>query len=344
MMACHVPDLRGRESRQIDAHMHDVRRILVIRGGAVGDFILTLPVLHALREHFPDARLDVMARPRVAELVVRRFYAADVIPIDSADAAPLYVSDGELPDSLAVKLRGYNLIVSFVPDADGVFEANLRRCCKGLIISAAPAVLGECEMHATERLAVALETLDIMPSSLAPKVYLRLEDEDAAARVWTYELGLSLDQRVLAVHPGSGGRLNCWAPERFAKVAERASTELDLAPLLIRGPADGEAVDAVLEAVAPLDVPVLENESLVIVASVLRRCAAYVGNDSGITHLAAAVGCPTVAVFGPTDPRIWGPRGRNVRIVHPAGPLPPETALDAVDAATVFDAVSAINS
>jgi ADP-heptose:LPS heptosyltransferase len=108
------------------------------------------------------------------------------------------------------------------------------------------------------------------------------------------------DATRVILHPGSGGATKIWP--RFAELA-RAMPDATI----LLGPCD-----------SPLDTdnPILENLSLEAVAGHLRNCRIFIGNDSGITHIAAYWGTPTVALFGPTDPGIWGPLGRRVKVLH----------------------------
>jgi ADP-heptose:LPS heptosyltransferase len=150
------------------------------------------------------------------------------------------------------------------------------------------------------------------------------QDVSDFARSFLGNLGLEERDDVLAIHPGSGSPVKNWSPESFAKVADRVSGRTKV--LLISGPAqDGvEEVRRAMKNGRPL---VAENLSLLQLAALLRRSTTYLGNDSGITHLAAALGLPTVAIFGPTDPAIWGPRGPEVRILYEkksCSPCPPE--------------------
>ena len=103
----------------------------------------------------------------------------------------------------------------------------------------------------------------------------------------------------IIMHPGSGAAAKCWP--HFAGLIEMVRDAV-----VLIGPAD---VDF------PTNRPSLRGLSLLDVAEELRQCRCFVGNDSGITHLAAYLGCPTIALFGPTDPRVWGPIGRRVKIL-----------------------------
>src|SRR6266511_4890463 len=103
-------------------------KILVIRGGAIGDFILTLPAFAALRRHFPETQLDVLGYPHIAQLDVAGGLADQVRPIDSRPLASFFTAAGQLDRSLADYFAGCAVIVSYLYDPDGIFRGNLA-CC-----------------------------------------------------------------------------------------------------------------------------------------------------------------------------------------------------------------------
>ena len=124
------------------------------------------------------------------------------------------------------------------------------------------------------------------------------------------------------IHAGSGGSKKIWP--YFTELIERVpNARLLLSPSPFgRGPGEGHSFDELrpspaLRAASPKGrgIRSLENLSLMEVSQYLRRSRAYIGNDTGITHLAAYLGCPTIALFGPTDPRVWGPLGRRARVL-----------------------------
>jgi ADP-heptose:LPS heptosyltransferase len=119
--------------------------------------------------------------------------------------------------------------------------------------------------------------------------------------------------RVL-LHPGAGALWKRWPAGRFAAVGEKLR-ERGYEVALIEGPADRDAVER-CQAAAQSPFPVLRDRSLPELAHALRSAALFVGNDSGVTHLAAAAGVPTLALFGPTDPDTWAPRGNQVRVLR----------------------------
>jgi ADP-heptose:LPS heptosyltransferase len=154
----------------------------------------------------------------------------------------------------------------------------------------------------------------------APDHPLKLSEEALNfSRDYWARSGLKENERILAIHPGSGNPVKNWPANHFAEAADWAAGRAGV--LLISGPAqDGvEEVRGFLKKATPL---IAGNLSLVQLAAVLRRCTAYLGNDSGITHLASSLGLATVALFGPTDPEVWGPKGSFVRIMRGKKPAP----------------------
>ena len=294
-------------------------RILVIRAGAIGDLILTLPVLRALRSRFPEAYLEVMGHPHSLELIAGQREIDAVSSINRSEVARLYIPDGPIPEVLKRTFATFDLIVAYVAETEGTLIKNLRRTGAKRVISWAP-FPSRCT-HEADHLLDALRPLGIASSKNAPELVPTPLDRAFATRFWRTH-NLRSGQAVLALHPGSGSPSKCWPPERFARIADWAIESLSAAVLLIAGPADEEARRQTLSRMK--GTPVLASDfSLPRLAALLERCTAFLGNDSGITHLAAAVGTPTVALFGPTDPRIWGPRGGHVAILHHETPCSP---------------------
>ena len=105
--------------------------MLVIRGGAIGDFILTLPALAALRARYPNARLELLANPQVARLAVAGGLADGARSLDAPELAGFFSRDARLDASCAKFFGGFDLVVSYLFDPDGVFQTNVARGCRG---------------------------------------------------------------------------------------------------------------------------------------------------------------------------------------------------------------------
>src|SRR5919198_6749408 len=137
-----------------------MNRILVIRGGAIGDFILSLPALKALREAYPDAQIEILGYKHIAALAENRFYAQAVRSIEYGPLSRFFVKNSELPEELASYFASFDLIVSYLYDPDRVFEENLRRCGVEKLLCG-PARIIESG-HAARQLAQPIEQLGII--------------------------------------------------------------------------------------------------------------------------------------------------------------------------------------
>src|SRR5438093_13771565 len=135
-------------------------RILVIRGGAIGDFILTLPALKSLREAYPDAHLEILGYKRIAVLAENRFYAQAVRSIEYGPLSSFFAKDSKLPAELADYFASFDLIISYLFDPAGIFENNLRRCGVENLLCG-PANIVETAVHAARQLALPIEQLGI---------------------------------------------------------------------------------------------------------------------------------------------------------------------------------------
>ncbi len=299
-----------------------MKRVLVIRSGAVGDLILTLPVLSALKKRYNGLSIDMMGDPVRLSLLKHSGFVDDVLPIDDRKFTPLFAPGGapsgfgapsgsvprKPPDHLIRRLRSYDLILSYLPDPDGVFAENLRRFASGPVLTGRSRPLDGRRVHMTRVLLDALKPLGIGTSVDPPRV-----DVPPSASP-DDERELEKEQRLVALHPGSGGMEKCWAAENYGALIDLLA-ESGFRPILTFGPADDLIRRRLLPLIETRDILVFEGRSLVEVAALYARCRAMIGNDSGMTHLAAAAGTPVIALFGPTDPAVWGPRGKDVRML-----------------------------
>ena len=291
-----------------------VQRILVIRGGAVGDVVLTLPAIGALRLAFPKARIDVMGDAKRLCLARHPTYADAIIDAEQREIYRLFGRETRVPHQLAAYLASFDLVVAYLPTTNTTFTDNLKRCCRGQVIVWPSHPNGAA--HVTDHL---LEPVLRFASRIPPAEPLVLPGAEArriADRFWK-SAGLP-EKGVLATHPGSGGGHKLWPLEGWQHVLAWAAEEVP--GVLICGPAEAErGIGPLLSVLAP-SWTVLRNLALPALAAILAKCEVFVGHDSGVTHLAAAVGTRTLALFGPTDPRVWGPRSQGACVMSPASP------------------------
>ena len=287
-------------------------KILMIHAGGIGDLLLALPALRVFRAAFPDSSLELLGFPERLSLIAHDLGAVSIHSINQAGLAHFYLKGGILPSRLIEFFSSFSAAILIGRSQAETLAENLRRTGLNRLVFL-PSFLGEGQkLHVSDALLQGLRSFGIEGEGVfAP---LRLSGEDLSfADELLNKTGWKKGGRILAIHPGSGSPSKNWSPRKFALVADWGSEHACI--FFISGPArDGR--DEVLRAVKKSKPFVLDQLPLPHLAAFLAKCTAFLGNDSGITHLAALTGIATVALFGPTDPAIWGPRGPGVRIVN----------------------------
>jgi heptosyltransferase-3 len=290
-----------------------MNRILVIRGGAIGDFILTLPALKLLRDQFPDAQIEILGNTRITVLAENRFYANRIHSIEDRALASFFVGDGRLPAQFRDYFRSFNLILSYLFDPDAIFRNNLERCGIQKFL-AGPAKLNS-DVHAAIQLARPLEGLGLNLVDPAARLYPSEQD-----RRFAREFFGQSNEQVVALHPGSGSESKNWPIENWKALGDHLFSA-NRGVLLIGGEADEKRLQFLEAAWKDKPVRLARNLALPALAALLERCV-FVGHDSGISHLAAAAGVQSILMFGQTDPAVWAPTNKNVTVLQaPAGNL-----------------------
>ncbi len=305
-----------------------VHSTLVIHQGALGDFILALPALETIQKAFPDARSTVLGYPRILELVKERFYAHEIFSIDQRGMATFFIREGLLDLNLSEFFRKFDVIVVFGKDGGGTVIGNLKRVCQGQIIPINSFPPWDGNIHVTDHLLTQFCSLGFPVSDSRPKLHLNESDREWARDFWKTK-GLSPEDRskVIIVHAGSGSKKKVWPLDRFANLVRTLKEESGSKILIVLGPAEGPEVQKAFEREGETRFVLAKGLSLLQLGSIMEGCWFFVGNDSGISHMAAALGLPTIVIFGPTDHRVWSPKGERTFVVRrevPCSPCPQE--------------------
>lgn len=280
-----------------------MNKILVLRGGALGDFIVTLPALALLRTRWPAARIELVGNATAGRLARPRGLLDAVHSQHEARWSALYGA-GPLPPELAAWLSEFDLVVSYWPDPDGELRRRFPQRHGQVVLfgepmpTRAPAAAHYCQP---------LETLGLRPTDY------RVRLDVAAPRGSAGTVPPPTPSAGIAIHPGSGSPRKNWPLENW----------LELIPRL-PGPVTLILGEAELERWSSLSSSRLGNQSpqLLITPSLedlvgqLSASRLFLGHDSGVSHLAAACGTPCVLLFGPTDAAIWAPPGPGVRVLQ----------------------------
>jgi heptosyltransferase-3 len=295
--------------------------LLIIHQGALGDLLLSLPALLSLRRHHRGSRLALAGNPANLALLQRRLRVRDLYSTLGKDWAGLYQETPRLTERLAALLREFQRVYVLAPRPPDRLVENIRRAGPAEVFWI-PSFPDQAAGKSVPLVQEAALTALSVPW-ISPQVYLvpgRLER--SAGENLLKEKGLEFARLpVWAVHPGSGGLQKNWPIENFLALAERLRQEKAAAPFFILGPVEKEVRPEIRALIRGLGFPILEEVTPTLLAGALSRSAAYLGNDSGVTHLASCLNLPTLALFGTTDPRLWGPIGRKTVILHsPDGP------------------------
>ncbi len=291
---------------------HDeTRTVLLIHPGALGDMLLALPAMQALRARYPSHRMLLVSRPDIGGLLHMCRAIDEWISIDSQDLTRLFAGDRAFSPVFQSWLDRCDVVVGWLRDHDGVLRETLSRSGIFRIVIESPTP--QHTVHQSRRFLSVMDELDANTNTNQPALLALPESVKRVGVERLGSMGVGDVRSIVVCHPGSGSPAKCIRPDVMAEVIRQLAYS-GMQPVIVGGPADDELVQQVI-ACGLQNVAVLRHQPLDVLAGVLSEAALFVGHDSGVTHLAAAIGIPTLAFFGPTDPCQWAPQGRHVTVV-----------------------------
>lgn len=324
----------------------DPKNVLVIDFGQMGDVVLSLPALAAVRRRFPAARVTVAVGKPGRQVVELSGSADDVLVVDR-----VALRDGFAPLSVArvvgvvqeVRRRKFD----FVIDLHSLSETNLLAYLSGaprrllsrrpgrsldFLSNFRPAPPAEdLSKHAVERYLDVLAPLRVGEVSRVPRLPLRDEAERAVEQLFR-KARLGQGAPVVGVFPGAGHPSRRWPLERFGELAKRLADADGLHTALFVGPEEHRQAKQIRAAFPAATTTLIEKLDIPQLASALARTSVLVSNDTGPVHIAAAVGTPTVVLVGRDGPNGYEPVGRGHRSIFRA-PIESITAAEVYEAA-----------
>jgi len=260
---------------------------LAIHPGPLGDVLLAVPALRALKAESPAERLLLAAQPGVGSLLAALGTVDGILSFDGLGLQALFVED-DAPTSIHA-VRSASRIVCWFGSRDPVFARRLRALAPEAVV-ASPT--GDGAIPVWRHLLATIQAAPrASPPTCDPSPAARQAGGQALMRA-----GWRADTRLVIAHPGAGSLDKRWPAEAFVQVLAPLCAREDVTIVLHEGPADVDAVAAVDSRLAGR-ARVLRGLPLVELAGTLVQAAAYLGNDSGVSHLAAAVGLPSVILF-----------------------------------------------
>jgi predicted lipopolysaccharide heptosyltransferase III len=290
-----------------------LRNVLVIKLRYLGDVLLATPALRALKAAHPQARLTVIVNRGTEEILIGNPDVDEVVPLEKTSL----MAQMRLVSHL--RRRPFDAVIDLTDADRSAFlswasgapvrigfndEDRWRGGCYTTV------VLGDREGHRIERDLAALTPLGVTTADAMPRVWLSAEDDRRADEL-SDRLGVRMDRKIVILQPGARYWFKAWPAERFAELADRLTAEYGCQ--IIIGGSRGE-VDLARQVAgyAKSRLIPMTDASVKQFAAVAKRAILFIGNDSGAMHIAAAVGAPVIGLFGPSNPREWGPRGERV--------------------------------
>ena len=303
--------------------LDSIKRILLVKQhDQLGDFLLFTPVIPAVRKRFPDAQIVLCTRGYTKELARTDPLLDGVIAIE--DRLNHWRARG-LIDAVSNLMPGFDLAVifntkshSFTSDLIpllgrsryrlGPSEPRFPHMEDNAFYNLEVSV-PEKTLHMSDRCLAIVEPLGVPVDDPKERMYVEEVWDREASRV-LQEWGIAGNGNLLAVHPGGSQAHKRWPLERYSALGNQLSAIDGARVLVVVGKNEtwGEEVAGRMDS----ESIVCRIANIKLLAAVLRRVSVYVGNDTGLLHLAAAVGTRSVGVYGRTDPRMWKPRGSHV--------------------------------
>ncbi len=303
-------------------------RALIIQPGAIGDCVLTLPVAEFIKKTFKIGTLAMLGRSHYMLYMPTRSCIDNVRDLDSIEMHRLFMpkNDFELQDNdpLITAFAGYRHIFNFLAAPGSDFEHNLiftANCSNSVEVTTLPLKPpADCEHHITKFYIDTIirscpDYIHRKPTlnTIGKKKYLKpIKSDLAAGREIIESYGIKKKYRPAVIHPGSGGVKKCWNIDNYYLLAEEL-LDAGESVIFLLGPAEQERLSRKIFDRLSLLAPVAIETSLSRTFQILSCAGCFVGNDSGIAHIAAAAGLPTIVCFGPTNPAVYAPIGPKVK-------------------------------
>ena len=311
--------------KQKTINKSDISRILIRSTNWVGDVVMTIPALKAVRENFPTSSISVLARPWVIPLIANHPAVDTVIPLIKGKG---FLSDFAEVIRTAGLIRGrrFDLAILF----QNAFEAALIAYLGGIRFRVgynadgrrfllSHAIIRDDEImkaHQVDYYLSILRTMGWSAQTTDPELYIHENDKEAIRSILSAN-GIKRDDILLGLSPGAVfGPAKRWPPERFAFIGDRAAEKWGAKVLVMGSRGEEDICKVVCQSMRYSQLNLCGDTTLGEVTALIERCHFFVTNDSGLMHIAAALNVPMVAIFGSTDPSATGPRSRKARIVR----------------------------
>lgn len=286
--------------------------VIVVHPGSLGDVLLAVPAIRRLRARYRDCELVLIARADVSRFLEDCEEIDHWISIENQESVELFSRCPEIAGKLQVWLKRCEFAVAWLEDRGRILSDRLKRCGVRKYQIQSPFAPTLSQHHQSHRF---LESIGEMPERSEAESTIQVQQDILVqARAYLDSKAVPQKRPLVLIHPGSGSVRKCLSPEVTASLIQRFQ-QSGLFPVIVEGPADHDVVKRILAMIGGHPV-VLKGLELSLLAGILTQSDFYIGHDSGVTHVAAALGVKTLAIFGPTDHRRWAPLGTHVTVIQ----------------------------
>lgn len=301
-----------------------VKRVIIRATNWVGDAVMTLPALEAVKENFPSASITVLAKPWVEPIFSNHPAVDRILAFKKGEGA--FTGLGEMIRAIRLIRKGrFDLAILFQNAFEGAlllymggvkYRIGYSTDGRGFLLTHKIMPSDEVlKIHQSEYYLSILRGMGWEAKSRNPTIHVSQEDKDLADRILGTE-GIKERDPLVGLSPGAiFGGAKRWPPDRFAEIGDRAVEEWGAKILIFGSGKEKEICSHVCSSMGHQSLNLCGRTSLNVVMGLISRCLFFATNDSGLMHIAAALSVPTVAIFGPTDHVATGPRGPKTRIV-----------------------------
>ena len=314
------------KSKNSKVKSQNYKKILIVRTDKIGDLVLSTPVIKAVRDAYPDSHIAAIVRPYAHEIIKDNPYLDEVITYDKAKKGIGILND--LKFILNLRKKKFDLAIILHPKnrthiitfLSGIPQRiGYDKKLGALLTKKIPHLKEYGLKHEIDYTLDIVRYLGIEPKE---KKLCIVPDKSAEKKIDDIfaKNGISKDDTVVTIHPGSSCRSKRWSVERFAKVADLLVERYSAKIVIIAGPHDKTFGDRMAELMKARNVNLSGNTTVTQIVSILKRSKLFISNDSGPVHIACAVETPVVAIFGRNDrglsPERWGPIGKRDIMLH----------------------------
>ena len=296
-----------------------MRNILIIKLRYIGDVLLATPTVRAIKAARPDVRVTMMVNRGTEDVLAGNQDLDEIVVLDKGSL----VAQSRLIAGL--RSRRFDTVIDLTDGDRSAFlswvsgapvrigfndEHRWRGKYYTQVVQPVPGV-----QHRIDRDLDALKPLNIQAGSKDLQLWLTPEEMNSADQLLD-QLGVQRSQSIMILQPGARYWFKAWPPERFAELADQLASRYSCQVLIGGSNQDIDLAQQIRQMAKSQPIIMAGRTTIKQFAAIARKSGLFVGNDSGAMHIASAVGAPVVALFGPSNPREWGPRGGPVEVLY----------------------------